>query len=382
MTIVFCFTRIFRNSHRQIFGLDKLLEEGHNIILLDLSEMYGGNPTCDDELMLGLRERISNKTQLIEFKKSMGSEPVIYVCNDTYLNFAHDAFQLLMRKQDRLLAFKTKPSPFQIQNETGIKLLLKESLIKLPISPKLVTKSLYQRYHKYFVPDYFLVTSKFDLPLKALLTLKKENIIIAHSDDVNDILEDKTEVQIQERIGVFLDQILPFAHRGKLDINTYYENIGKTLAKLMEQFNLDKIVIAEHPESVAVEEELKDKYKGFERYRGNTQKLIKNSTHVFAHYSTSIGLAVYYNKPVVLLIDANLRKVAWISKAVNTYRKILDLPMIDMEKRNISELEGYAADKKLYNSYVKKYMKDSEIKERSYHYALNRIIQDIDNKKL
>ena len=381
MTIVFCFTRIFRNSHRQIFGLDKLLEEGHNIILLDLSEMYGGNPTSNDELMLRLRKKISDKNELIDFRKSMGSEPSIYVCNDTYLSFACDAFQLLMRRQDSLLAFMTKPSPFQIQKETGMKLLLKKSLMKLPISPKLITKSLYRKTHKYFVPDYFLVTSKFDLPLKALLTVKKENIIIAHSDDVNDILEDETEVQNRERMGVFLDQMLPFAHRGKIDIDTYYENLNRTLKKLKKQFNLDKIVVAEHPESVAVEEELKDKYKGYERYRGSTQRLIKNSTHVIAHYSTSIGLAVYYNKPVVLLIDDNLRKVSWISKAVNTYQRILELPIVDMEKKDISHLDGYAIDKRLYDIYVRKFMKDSEIKEKSYHYAIKRMINDIGSSR-
>lgn len=379
MTLIFCFTRIFRNSHRHIFGLDTLIQEGYKVILLDLSEMYGGNPTADDELMLELRKKCSSKEELIDFKERFGSSPVIYICNDTYLSFTYEAFEILVRKQDRLLAFKTKPSPFQINTDRGAKLLLKNRIMKSSISPVPLTKPVYQSFRNYFVPDYFMCTTEFDLPLKALLTVKKDNIIVAHSDDVNDILEDVSEVQRQERTGVFLDQILPFAHKGKLDENVYYENLDKTLRKLKNRFGLDKIIIAEHPESAALVEELRNRHVGYERQRGKTQNLIKNSTYVFAHYSTSIGLAVFYEKPIILLTDYNLKKAPWITKAISTYQKILDLPVVDMEERDLAQLENYSVNKNDYRKYITKFMKDSKIDEKSYHYAIRKITNELNS---
>ena len=377
MTLIFCFTRIFRNSHRQIFGLDKLLLEGYNIILLDMSELYGGNPTADDDLLLQLRIKCSNKADLFEFKETLTPDPVIYVCNDTYLLFAHEAFRILIRKQDRLLAFKTKPSPFQIRPDKGLKLILNRILWNSPMSIHSLTKPFYKKIHHYFIPDYFLCTTRFDLPLKALLTVRRENIIVAHSDDVNEILEDRVKNPKQERTGVFLDQILPFASKGEVKEDEYYKNIEEALNNLKKKFNLDKIVVAEHPESAALVKELRGRYSRFERHRGETQKLIKQATYVFAHYSTSIGIAVYYEKPIVLLIDDNLRNLPWISKAINTYRQILRLPIVDMEKTNLEGLEQHSVNKKLYRNYVKKYMKDSPMREKSYHYTIKQIERDL-----
>lgn len=377
MTIVFCFTRIFRNSHRQIFGIDKLLEQGYQVVLLDLSQMYGGNPTCSDELMLKLREECANETDLVKFREKQNSESIIYVCNDTYLLFAHKAFKILIREQDRLLAFRIKASPFQHDRDKGFKLLIKKASEKFPWLPMHLLKPLYNSFYDYYIPDYYLCSTKYYLPAKALMTVKKENIIIAHSDDVNNILEDTTAVQKEERIGVFLDQILPFVYNDQVDIQKYYDRLDRTLKLLKEHFQLDKIQIAEHPESAALVEELKDKYSGYERYTGNTQRLIKNSTYVFAHYSTSIGLAAFYEKPVILLEDENLRQVEWISTAIHTYKRMLKLPIIDMEDPDMAHVENHPINKQVYRNYVLKYMKDSSIEDKSYFYAINKVVKNL-----
>lgn len=350
-------------------------------MLLDLSQMYGGNPTCNDEFMLKLREECANESDLVRFKEKQDPESIIYVCNDTYLLFAHNAFKILMRKQDRLLAFRIKASPFQHDRDKGFKLVIKKASEKLPWLPVHRLKPLYQSFYDYYIPDYYLCSTKYYLPAKALMTVKKKNIIIAHSDDVNNILEDTTEIQKKERIGVFLDQILPFVYKDQVEIEKYYDRLDKTLKSLKEHYQLDKIQVAEHPESAALVEELKDKYQGYERYTGNTQHLIKNATYVFAHYSTSIGLAAFYEKPVILLEDENLRQVEWISTAIHTYKRILKLPLIDMETREMKHLVNYTIDKQVYRNYVLKYMKDSSIKDKSYHYAVNKIIGDLQKEK-
>ena len=145
-----------------------------------------------------------------------------------------------------------------------------------------------------------MCATNFYLPLKAFLTVKRKNILVIHSDDVNRIVEDKEPLDSTQKTGVFLDQVLPFAYSGKIEPSHYYSNVEKALLELQQFFKLDKIIISEHPESEAVKDKLNDKYRGFKRSRRKSHKLIKNADVVFAHYRTSIGMAVYFNKPVVL----------------------------------------------------------------------------------
>jgi len=380
MTLVFCFTRIFRNSHRQIFELDKLLNQGFKIILLDLSELIGGKPTSDDELMLKLRKKVENEQELLDFKSSLSDNPVIFICNDSYLQRSAPVFKIIKRPQDRLISFRIKATLFAYNEESGLRLWFRKFIEKTNFFPWHMLKVLYELNHNYYAPDYFMCSTRFYLPLKAYLTVKRDNIMIIHSDDVNRIVKDKSEINHNQRIGVFLDQVLPFAYRGKIDPDLYYRNIQKTLENLKEYYRLDKIIVSEHPESEAIKEELKDKYQNFERSRRNSQNLIKNADIVFAHYSTSIGMAVYYNKPVVLLIDENLRKIKHIETAIETYEKNLYLPLIDMKNNDFSSLVNRQIDTAAYSNYVRKFMRDNyDINENSYHYVLKRVLSDLKN---
>lgn len=383
MTIVFCFTKILRNSHRDIFQLDRFQKEGHDIHLLDLTSIYGAQSTCDDPYMLDLTWKCSNEADIKVFRNGLREEPVIYVCNDSYLMFAYDSFKLLMREQDKLLAFRIKPSPFQFAPDNLVKRILRKLFTQVSWLPYSL-RSLYLLFRTYYAPDYYMCTTHYDLPLKALITVKKKNIYVVHSDDANRIVEDRSEMSSGERIGVFLDQILPVAYReiAPERFVHYYERLSKTLKELKDHLDLDRIVIAEHPESVAAKEVLEDKYEDFDRVVGDTQRLVKNATYVFAHFSTSIGLAAYYRKPVVLLIDKDIAKVDWIKVAVNTYKKFLGLPVVDMVERNFLPIDNIRIQENLYRDYVRKFIKDNDrVKENSYHFVIDNIIDDIDKHR-
>ena len=147
---------------------------------------------------------------------------------------------------------------------------------------------------------------------------------------------------------------------------------------LKDHYNLDKIVVSEHPESEAVKEELEDRYANFERSRRNSHNLIKNADYIFAHYSTSIGMAIYFDKPIILLIDKELTGIQHIKYAIETYSRSLKLPIVDMDNINLEILSDYNIDKSLYSNFVNDYMRDNyKINENSYHYAIKRIISDL-----
>ena len=377
MTIIFCFYKILRNSHRQIFELDKLVKEGYEIVLLDLLKLSGGNPTVDDDFILKHRKVINHKSDLHDFKASLKDEPAIFITNDSYLQKLGGVFNILIRKQDRLLAFRIKATVFAYKEDSGVRLWFRKLVERTKWIPWYKLKGIYGLNHTYYAPDYFMCSTTFYMPLKAYLTVKRDNILIVHSDDVNRIVGDNTVVEDRQRIGVFLDQILPFAYRGKIDVEKYYQNVENTLTELKKLYQLDRIIISEHPESEAIKEELKDKYQNFERSRRNSQILIKNAKVVFAHFSTSIGMAVFYEKPVILLIDDHLKEIKHIENAVETYRKNLHFPMVDMENIKFPPLNLKINDT-LYSSYVRKFMRDnSDVNENSYHYAIKKINTDM-----
>lgn len=373
MTIVFCFYKIFRNSHRQIFELDKLVEEGNDIILLDLLTLYGKKITADDDFMFKHRKVIKSNAELHDFKATLPESPVIFVTNDSYLQKLSEVFNIIKRREDRLISFRIKATIFAYQGDRGLRLWFRKFIEKTKGFPWHILKVLYDLNHNYYAPDYLMCSTNYYLPLKAYLTVKRENILIIHSDDVNRIIKDNSEIDYEQKTGVFLDQVLPFAYKGLIDQDQYYDNVEKTLKVLKKYFNLDKIIIAEHPESEAIKNKLKDRYRTFERSRRNSQNLIKNADVVFAHFSTSIGMAVYYKKPVVLLTDDQLREITRIEDAIRTYETHLHFPVVDMENNDLSTLQNRKLHDLAYTDYVRKYLRDNyDVDENSYHYAIKK----------
>ncbi|WP_424493693.1 hypothetical protein [Salinimicrobium sp. GXAS 041] len=378
MTIIFCFYKIFRNSHRQIFELDKLVQEGNEIILLDLLTLHGKEITADDDFMLKHRKVINSMTELYDFKAGLPDSPVIFVTNDSYLQKLSGIFKIIKRNQDRLISFRIKATIFAYKEDSGLRFWLKKFIEKTKLFPWHKLKVFYDLNHNYYAPDYLMCSTNYYLPLKAYLTVKRKNILVIHSDDVNRIVTDKSEIEHEQKIGVFLDQVLPFAYQGMIDHDKYYENVENTLKKLEKYFNLHKIIISEHPESEAIKDELKGRYQNFERSRRNSQKLIRNADVVFAHYSTSIGMAVYYKKPVVLLIDDHLREITHIENAIGTYEKNLHFPVVDMGENDFSILKDRKIHDFSYSNFIRKYMRDNySVDENSYHYAIKKAASDL-----
>lgn len=383
MKIIICFPKILRNSHREIFGLDFLISKGYDVVLLDLMKIHGGISTCDDMLMLSLIKKCGSYEEIDRFVKILDSEPVIYLCNDGYLTSAYGSIGKLRRKQDKLLAFKTKTIPSQHKKSNKIRHVL-ESILKSSTHSFQYFDFLYKQKNISVIPDYYMCSTNYDLPLKTILTVKRENILITHSDDVNKIIQDSSKVDISKKTGVFLDQVIPISLMKDVPedyFETYYNSLKIILNNLKVQLNLDEIIIAEHPGSNVYAERLDNKFDGFKRFQGNTQTLIKNATYVFAHFSTAIGFAVYHKKPIIILADDVLLNIKRVEYNINSFVNFLKIPIIYMNQEIIIKKECSVINEKAYNDYVRKFMRENVIDENSYYYAIKRISRDILNFK-
>jgi len=135
-----------------------------------------------------------------------------------------------------------------------------------------------------------------------------------HMPDYDIYLQDKTELNDScKNTGVFLDEYLPL-HPDYLTLgfefpiapDVYYSkicNFFKTLEKNMDT----EIVIAAHPRSDY--DKLPDYFCGRTIIKGKTAQLVKESSFVIAHDSTSINFAILYRKPIVFITTDDLQKL-------------------------------------------------------------------------
>ncbi|TBW25591.1 hypothetical protein [Gramella sp. KN1008] len=211
------------------------------------------------------------------------------------------------------------------------------------------------------------------------MTVSKKNIFVVHSDDVNRILKYKSNVQQyfeNQKVGVFLDQLIPFSYKEKIPEgyeDKYYARLENSLKYMKAKLDLDDIIIAMHPESRIYQQQLKDRFTSFQKSYGKTEMLIDSAYIVFGHFSTSIGIAAFLKKPIIILKDSTLFSIAKIKKLSKEISKELNLSEIDMENNDLLISDNQIPDFKAYNRFIKKFMKDSEVNENSYYHTITTI---------
>lgn len=378
MKLVFCFTTILRNSHREIFDIDRLLEEGYNVNFLDLTSLHGGNPTYEDSLIKEITLKCENLNEVKKFVYHNKDNKILYICNDVHLTNAYDTFKILIKCKDKVLAYNTKSIPGQETKLLGSKAFLNK-ILKSKYYYPFFSKPLYQLFYKYKAPDFFLSNTKYCLPQKVYLTVPQKNIFVVHSDDVNRILKYKSNVQKdfeKQKIGVFLDQLIPFSYKEKIPKgyeDIYYARIERSLTTMKEKLGLDEIIIAMHPECQVYQNELKNRFTPFKKSYGKTEILIDSAYVVFGHFSTSIGIAAFLKKPIIILKDSTLFSIEKIKTLCKEISNELNLIEIDMDKKDISIDQDLNLDLHVYNKFIKKFMKDSEVNENSYYHTIKTI---------
>ncbi len=86
----------------------------------------------------------------------------------------------------------------------------------------------------------------------------------------------------------------------------YFRKINDFFDYVESKFET-KVVIAAHPTSDL--EKLKRNFNNRATYAGALESLAKESAMIFSHASTSMGVAVIYNKPLLLLDSKELREI-------------------------------------------------------------------------
>jgi hypothetical protein len=153
-----------------------------------------------------------------------------------------------------------------------------------------------------------------------------------------------------KNFGVFLDEYLPFHpdfyYQGidfPISPKDYYPKICNFFESLEKRMNM-KIVIAAHPKSDY--DNLPDYFCGRTIIKGETARLVKESSFVIAHMSTSINFAVLYHKPILFITTDELQKMTSGKNITGLYIQVIASELGKMPI-NIDRISEFNWDKEM-----------------------------------
>ena len=391
MTVVFFFPNILRDAHKNIFQLDRFKREGYNLILLDATNFYGNTATATEKIILENRVECSTIEDFRKFRGNLPQDPALFVSFDLYTTFAAPVLDIIIRRNDILLTYFTKRFS-SVRAPSGIFTdFLQKILPRIhKVFPLNHFKSFYRWKYKMYTADYYLCSTNFLIPPKVYLSVKKNNIIVVHADDINQVFSDsESYIDPKKKVGVFLDQGVPFLDKTHPNVykesfpdeyrERYYYLIEKTLQSLKEKLGLDEIVIALHPDAVKFEKELENKFSQFRTFLGATKDLVRDARIVFGHSSTAFSFAIFHKKPLIILTDDFLMNYQYnIRESILFFADELGMKVLyTNEEVTIDSFSDVPLDLEKYEEYTRKYLKDNDIRENSYYYAIKKIEKDL-----
>lgn len=166
----------------------------------------------------------------------------------------------------------------------------------------------------------------------------------------------------RSRYAVFLDGYWPFhpdylslGVDSPVDPTTYYRKVNVFFDEIERKTGLH-IIIAAHPRSNYGN--LPRYYANREVIAGQTVSLIKDAELILAHYSTSLGIAALFEKPIVLFTMNELENYEMDARYIRAYSEALGKSFINIDSNKKIDLNyELRIDKMAYKQYVENYIK-------------------------
>ncbi len=193
---------------------------------------------------------------------------------------------------------------------------------------------------------------------KNIFYLKKKKIYV-NSYDFNYYLKIiKKKNNRKKNYIVYIDQNLLdhpafFIEKRKSWVKKeFYENLNNFF-HFLEKSNGINIIVALHPKNKKFKKLF---FKRYKCYYNKTAELIKGSSHVLTHYSTSVSFGILFNKPITFLTSNGLNELrpgAQITKLANELKSQL----INIDKANKKIHLRRKFNKRAYIEYLNNYVK-------------------------
>ena len=305
--IIFLLQSTFNKRDYDRFSVKYFLDKGFKVEIWDLTPYINPywyiNHKVTDPVFYNCYSIFKNKTQISNALLKISSEDILFsiISLNSNTSFIFDYFTnnnikyglikcdsipILSKPKDKRNYLNYLKSPFKL-----FQILLNKS------------KNIF--FKKYF-PSFVIIGS-----ISSLNNFKKTkfyhnqiDIIEAHSFDYDVFLKNNKKNNNKEiKHAVMLDEGGPYHPNIKKDgqevkKNTYYNDLNSFFKKFEKIINYD-IVIAAHPRINY--SEIGNLFDSRLIKYNQTLELVKNSSYVLAHASTSINYAVLFRKPIVFI---------------------------------------------------------------------------------
>ena len=141
----------------------------------------------------------------------------------------------------------------------------------------------------------------------------KTHFIWSHVEDYDTYLTERNiKTTTDPHLGIFLDEYYPLhtdmdylGISSPIGVEEYYSKLCTFFDHLEKTYNV-RIVIAAHPRSNYSESP--DYFGGRQTIKGQTARLVHESSFVLAHDSTSINFAILFRKPIIFITMDKIQK--------------------------------------------------------------------------
>lgn len=218
-------------------------------------------------------------------------------------------------------------------------------------------------YNLFFVyPHYVFLSGK--VSKENFKKNKKSKIFEINNLDYDEYLKLSNNIVKSDYI-LFLDQAYPNHpdfKRYKLSFvvneQKYWNSIFKFLDNLSLKYKLP-VKVALHPKNIKIDNKIMVKY---DTHLNNTAKLVKDSSLVIAHDSSSVQYAVLWQKPIIFISTDELERSKEHFNYICNYANALNKKVVNIDK-NIDFIDEsfLNIDKKIYKLYEENYIKSYDM---------------------
>ena len=174
---------------------------------------------------------------------------------------------------------------------------------------------------------------------------------------------------INKKYAVFLDSMIMhhddynFNYPGLPVTKKYFKEMNKFFSYIEKKFNLE-IVIALHPSCFIKNY---DKFFNYRKcFKYNTAKLVKDSSYVFSHASsTAANFAIIFKKPLIYLITDEMNKNYLTYTRHEIKKEIFNQNFLNISNLKMNSLPRmFKIDQTRYNNYYKNYINSCKNKNK------------------
>ena len=239
------------------------------------------------------------------------------------------------------------------------------SVIKKPLyrsySLKTAIKILFHPKQRHVLSRSWRFTKEWN-KFKEIVTIncaKGSEYFINHPDVERYVRLQSSTDRRNDRFIVYIDQYFPYhidLRIWKPDINTedlehrFFPSINRFFDHLEKIYSC-KVVIAVHPKA----QYMGNPFNGREMVSHNTAALVRDSIGVCMHSSNALSYVMFYDKPVVSMVNGAIKKVdRQYYQIINTVEK-WDVPLVDTDITSYPEYPLRNLSSEVRNQYIEYY---------------------------